>query len=167
MEGRGSARVLGVERNQILNVGLLARERATASAGILIVYTRDATIAGNTVEGVARFASTSSRRYGIAAATCGHVRITGNVVSDVGPPEEFAGTVAGIALLSTFQHGDILDNTSRRALVVPQRPLSEWIGILVAGAVVSHDALGYAHAVADERNIFTLEFEAARIVRFA
>jgi hypothetical protein len=128
--GRALARVLGIERNQVLNVGLLAREGSTVG-GILVGQADDITIAGNTVEGVGVASASASRRYGIATSACRGVRITGNVVSDVGPPAQFTGLTAGIAVLDGFVHADVLDNTSRRAASLHATPVSEWIGILV------------------------------------
>jgi hypothetical protein len=129
-EGKAIARLLGIERNQILNVGLLAREGGTVG-GILVGDTDEITIAGNTVEGVGVLGISASRRYGIATSACRAVRITGNVVANVGPPNQFTGLAAGIAVLDGFAHADVLDNTSRRGDTLHATPVSDWIGILI------------------------------------
>ena len=41
--------------------------------------------------------------------------MSANTVADVGPPDEFLGLSAGIAVLDHFQRADVLDNAVRRA----------------------------------------------------
>ena len=85
MIGRGAAQELRVERNQLLNIGLLRDGDGQTAAGIQVSASRDVTIAGNTVDQVGVGAVSAALRWGIAADACQSVRITGNTVT-VGRP---------------------------------------------------------------------------------
>ena len=52
MAAKAAADVLSVERNQVLQVGLLQDQRADVAVGIQLAHARDVAIAGNVVEGV-------------------------------------------------------------------------------------------------------------------
>jgi hypothetical protein len=138
MEGT-TANLLTVESNQVLGVAMLPVAAKTGvAAGILLLSTKNATVVGNTVAGVASVGTGSEVRRGIAVRGAGTVRITGNDVSEVAPEEEFLGMAVGIAVESGFQQADVTDNIVRRGSGASGDDLSSpWIGIMVAGGAAA------------------------------
>jgi hypothetical protein len=133
MDEAAVATTLEVARNQLLDIGLLQNERTEIAVGILLLHTRDASVTGNTIERVGLTSPGALARLGVAVGGSQSIRITDNTVVDLGPPDEFVGFAAGVLVADRFQRADVLDNSVRRADTVPDRRLSEWFGILIAG----------------------------------
>jgi Family of unknown function (DUF6519) len=133
----GLAEVLAIEGNQVRDVGLRDGEQSVP-AGILVRGVGDAVIAGNLVEDVGTAAKLARRHVGIAANDCASIRITGNTVARIAPPDEFLGLSAGIAVLDPFERADVLDNGVRRNDgEPPPDPRSDWVGVLVGARAKS------------------------------
>ena len=167
MDAKAAADVLSVERNQVLRVGLLQDQRADVAVGIQLAHARDVAIAGNVVEGVGVASEGALGRIGILAIRCESTRVSANTVADVGPPDEFIGLSAGIAVLDYFQRADVLDNAVRRADdAPPANAAGEWFGIVIAGGDwAAAPALGSATLVG-EKNVYTMLGLAGRMVVF-
>jgi hypothetical protein len=165
MDGRATAEVLGVERNQLLRLGLLQDQRTQSAVGILLAHSRDVSVLDNHVEAVGLDSAEALVRVGIGLLRCQSVRISGNTVADVAPAE-FLGLSAGIAVLDRFQRVDVLDNGVRRAEAVG-KPVGEWFGILIAGAAERAAPTLGSVTVASQSNVYTLLPAEGRIISFA
>jgi hypothetical protein len=78
-------------------------------------------------------------RAGILVMASDDVRVTGNVVDEIGAQEQFLGIAAGIAVLGPFERLSVSDNSSRFG---PERPAPAeggWFALLIqsAGRVVT------------------------------
>jgi hypothetical protein len=145
MTGDGSANVLAVERNQILDVGLLDQTATGVAAGILVARSTDVVVAHNVVKGVGAAMAGAGARAGIELSGCDSIRVSGNTVADVGPTDDFLGLGAGIVLLDRFERADVIDNAVRRADTTPAAiSSSAWIGILIAGSAFTQKEFGIA-----------------------
>jgi hypothetical protein len=172
MADKGSADVLAVERNQILNVGLLENTRTSVPVGVLLTQSGDVAVAHNIVKGVGLEASSAVARAGIVITGCETIRVADNTVTDVGPADEFLGLGAGIVVLDRFQRADVLDNCVRRAEAAPSgTPTSEWLGILigstaaVAGHGVTTGPLQTSYSVAGKQNLYRVVARLGRLVK--
>jgi hypothetical protein len=114
--GKGAAVRLTVENNHLLDVAGV--EKAAFLAGIHLVRVRDAEVAGNLLDGVG-LRATVNRLAGIQAVACASLRIAGNRVVNVGPPEGHLPDVSGIAVLGTFSSVSVADNVVRRSGAAP------------------------------------------------
>jgi hypothetical protein len=167
MDGRASGRLVAVERNQVLDVGLLQNERTDGVAGIQLGRCRDVSIVGNEVDGVGLSSPLARFRFGIAAAGCQGVRITGNTVADVAPADDFVGLSAGILVVDPFQRADVLDNSVRRADTGPSgQPRSEWFGILIAGVKEFAEPLAGTVVLIAGDQMFSFFAQAGRAFEF-
>jgi Family of unknown function (DUF6519)/Right handed beta helix region len=163
MDEKAVATTLDVSRNQLLDIGLLQDERTEIAVGILLLQTRDARVAGNTIERVGLVSPGALARLGVAVGGCQSIRVTDNTVVDLGPPDEFVGFSAGIIVLDRFQRADVLDNSVRRADTVPDRRLSEWFGILIGGLGKFQPVKATVSANVGDR-LFTFQGAAGRLV---
>jgi hypothetical protein len=164
MDGRATAQVLGVERNQLRRIGLLQDQRTQFAVGILLAHSRDVAVQDNHVEAVGLSSEEAIARFGIGLVRCQSIRVGGNTVADVAPAE-FLGLSAGIAVLDRFQRTDVLDNGVRRA-EAPGKPVGEWFGILIAGAELeTMPSLG-SFTVEGTSNVYTLLPVDGRIISF-
>jgi hypothetical protein len=147
----GLAEVLAIEGNRVRDVGLRDDERLVP-AGILVRAVGDAVIAANVVEDVGTAAKLARGHVGIAASDCASIRIIGNTVARIAPPDEFLGLSAGIALLDPFERADVLDNGVRRNDgEPPQDPRSEWVGVLVGARAKSMSVEASTVTLGDRR----------------
>jgi hypothetical protein len=100
------------------------------------------------VSGVGTAAKAPLAHSGIVVGDCASVRIAGNTVIGVAPPDEFVGISAGIGIVDAFEQAAVLDNSVTRADGdPPAEPHSSWFGIFIGGA---------AHGVLPERAFIAL-----------
>jgi Family of unknown function (DUF6519)/Right handed beta helix region len=135
MSEAGAARELRVERNDVLDAGLLRDGAGQVAAAVQLSNVSDVSVVGNAVAAIGVGAVSASLRWGIAVDSCQSIRIADNTVASVGPPAEFTGISAGIVVLDAFRRADVLDNSVRRVDDGgKEQPLSRWFGILIAAA---------------------------------
>lgn len=175
MAGDVAAQVLEVEQNQVLRVALLQDQRPDIAAGILLANVTELSVTGNVVEEVGVDGEGALARFGIVTSRCRSIRISANKVADVGPPDEFLGLGAGIAVLDAFQRADVLDNAVRRSEKLDGAPTSgEWFGILIAGGEATKagelgrftEASG-SFTVLGTASGYTFLGDVGRVIRFA
>jgi hypothetical protein len=152
MEEGSSAEVLNIENNQILNI---ASKVEHSVVGIRLLKTDQAEVASNTIRGVGRGPTQKSPCWGIQVVASSSVRIAGNEVVDIGPPE-FVKESAGIEVLASFDRVDVVDNLIRRSQQPPKEPgTSSWFALRIreskADFTVVDENIGY---VAVETLIF-------------
>ena len=85
-------------------------------------------------------------RAGILVLACSDVRLTANVVDEVGPPAGFLGFAAGIAVLGPFAMASISDNSSRFSTQTPAPQQGNWIALLI-GSIAVTGIVGFAREV--------------------
>jgi hypothetical protein len=131
----GSADVLTVENNQLLNIGPRRTQDVVSVAGIRILAAERADVIGNVVRGVGLEAVTSRSRVGILVIGSRHVRVAGNEVTDVGPAEA-VGESLGIEATVLFGRLDVVENTVRRSRAQPVQGGTDWLALRVRGRVL-------------------------------
>ena len=132
MNDGSEAAVLSVENNQVLNAGIL-NQTGTALAGIRVVRAQQADVAGNVVRGFGVQAVQNPSRIGIEIVAARSVRVTGNDLSDIGPPGEFVQVGAGILIRPPFDRVDVGDNSVRRQQQPGGDPdASAWNAVVIA-----------------------------------
>lgn len=117
-----NASSISIENNQLRNIGGTDRSSTAAVLGIAVGFADTAIIAGNTIRAVGVNSVLSSLIAGIATIAAPHVRVSGNDVSELAPPGDFAGGLAaGILSLPPQVQFDVLHNSVQRdAATVPQ-----------------------------------------------
>lgn len=129
---KGSADVLSIENNQLLNIAPKSNQDDAPLAGIRIQMAKQADIAGNTIRGLGQIAKQNPSRVGILAiASSG--RIAGNTVSGIGP-EDFIGRSysAGIEVQAPFGGLEVTDNTVLPGLETGGGPdIGHWYALRV------------------------------------
>jgi hypothetical protein len=138
-EEKGSADVLSVENNQLLDLGPRIRTDNSAAVGILLRQVTQATVASNTISGIGTKATAGARLVGIGIVACAAVRIVGNEIVDVGPAQEFLRESGGILVFSPFDRVDVADNVVRRTQQLPDNPdtKSDWYALFIQGSKTS------------------------------
>lgn len=135
MDEGSSAEVLSIENNQLSNIAPREDADARSAVGVRLLNAQQAHLVGNTVKGIGRSATGSSRRAGIQVIASSLVRISGNEVGEVGPAGEFAGLTAGIDVLPTFGSVDVLDNTVTRGEAPEGRSAgANWQAVRIRGS---------------------------------
>jgi hypothetical protein len=149
VEGQGAAERVAVENNQVLDVTQTAFVGdVSASIGILVLKAVSAAIVGNTVARVGIDAQNALLRLGIGVAAVEDVRVAGNEVDAVGPPDGFVGTAAGIMVLGPFENASVSDNRARFDADQPFPKQGAWVAIAVdAAGAASNSFEGGAAAV--------------------
>ncbi len=141
-EARGRSADVSVHGNEVRDVGNAEGAKGSV-VGILVNHAASASVADNTVIGVARIQADLRVRAGIIVVACGEARVTGNTVDEVGPSEGFVGDAFGIALLGPFGTSIVGHNSVRRSKAVPDAE-GRWIALLAssAGAVALTGSAG-------------------------
>ena len=121
-EDKGTADAIAVENNQLIDIAPAANSADAAPAGVRVINARSATIAGNTVRGLALQAVQAFARVGLQAVGCAQVRVAGNEVVDIGPVQDFAASAAGIEIVRPYDRVDVNDNIVRRHAVASTAP---------------------------------------------
>jgi hypothetical protein len=91
-------------------------------------------VVNNTISSVGLQAPTH-RCVGVQLAASSEVRVAGNEIVDIGPPEGSAQTSAGVESIGVFEELDVSGNTVRRSAAPSQAVDSaEWYAVLISGA---------------------------------
>ncbi len=123
MTGAASAGSLSIENNHLRDIGSRAgnspRELVRTTIGIGITRTGSASVVGNTLRKIGLDASENNKQLiaGIAAFSVQHPRVSGNVVSEIGPLADFGGTVAGISIRAPYRQTEVMHNHVERDAV--------------------------------------------------
>jgi hypothetical protein len=135
-EEKGSAGVLSIENNQLLDIGPKIRADDNTAVGILLRQVTQAEVASNTISGVGTEAAAGARLVGIGIVACASVRIVGNEIVDIGPAQEFMRESGGILIFPPFDRVDVADNVVRRSRQLPNDPdaRSDWYALFIQGS---------------------------------
>jgi hypothetical protein len=134
MEPSSSADELSIANNQLQAIGVQPDAKLPL-AGIQLFQVAQAEVASNTLTQVAINPQQSSPLLvGILVMASAIVRIAGNRIIGVGPPDVFAGQGYGILVQNTFDQLDIVENLVWRGQgTVSDRFGMTWFALGVAG----------------------------------
>ncbi len=115
---------LSVENNHLRSIGLRAAGAASGmTLGIGITRTETATVAGNTLRQIGQDVAENKQFVaGIAAFSVQRPSINGNDIMEVGPLENFGGTVAGISVRAPYAQAEIFQNHVERDAQISHQP---------------------------------------------
>ncbi|MGY1409187.1 DUF6519 domain-containing protein [Luteimonas sp. A611] len=160
-----------IENNHVRDItGAPGEAKATIVAGIAVLRTAAATIAGNQVREIARGGEQRvSLSAGIVATGVSRSRIHGNEVSGIGPVGDFAGAGVGLLVQAPLDRTEIAHNQVQRDDGT-QAGTSPWYALLVGGvgarvaneAVADVDLSVAAAAVHHTVNLSTVRLDARR-----
>lgn len=150
IEGRGAAEHAAVHNNEVLDVA--TAEGGTDSAvGIALARTRSLAVADNTVVRVAPGLVEGRVRAGIVVLSSGDVRVSGNVVGEIGPPEGYLGIAAGVVVVGPFERLSVSENSVRFGPDRPAPPEGGWHALLIQSAGRELVRVGAARAAVPVR----------------
>lgn len=135
MQEEASAGQLSIENNQILRSGL-RNDPQTQLAAIRVSRVNQLDIAANSIDQYALAAVQNPARTAIDVFACRSVRICGNDLSNLAPPQ-FVKTGAGILVRSPFDRVDVVDNSVRRSTGAAVAGASGWIAVSIAQALTA------------------------------
>jgi hypothetical protein len=145
VDQKGSAAVLEVENNHVLQTAGEANVEGQELAGIRLLNTAHASLTGNIVSGVGAKAIQSSSRVGIQiVGPSQSIRVSGNDVSEIGPAAEFFREAVGIQYLGPFDRLEVVENRVRRSEAAAQGTPSAWTALDIHGLTVGGSIVGKA-----------------------
>ena len=134
MGDKSSAQVITVENNRIANIRPQPDNEIVPVVGVRLFDATRAEVVNNTISGVGLQAPTH-RCVGVQLAASSEVRIAGNEIVDIGPPEGNAQTSAGVESIGVFEELEVSGNTVRRSTAAGQTiDSAEWYAVLISGA---------------------------------
>lgn len=146
---------VSIENNHLRNIGAGG---GSVVIGIGVLRAEAATIAGNTIRAVGVQTQQSSLVAAILTFGVQRARISGNEVTDIAPPADFLGTVAGIMLRAPYLQFEVNDNHVQRDAVPSTQPSSGIWHALMAGDA---DTESTSSRVA---NFATVRVDSARVL---
>lgn len=164
MTDAASAGSLSIENNHLRDIGLRTANAIGAGTGMTlgigITRTEAATVAGNTLRRIGlETAENADLIAGIAAFSVQHPRISGNVVSELGPEGGIRGIVAGISIRAPYLQTEVMHNHVQRDVQVNNTESdTAWFALQIdeptlGGKVLSRIALHTALRVDASRTL--------------
>jgi hypothetical protein len=134
MDRTSRADVLSIANNQLHNIGVQPNTELPL-AGIQLYRVAQAEVTSNTLNQVATGPQPVRLMAGILVMASAVVRIAGNQIIGVGPPEVFRGQGFGILVQNTFDQVEIVENLVRRGPGQSNERFSmSWYALGVQGA---------------------------------
>ena len=112
IEEKGRAERVVVDDNEVFDVAT-AEGSSGFGLGIHVANSGAAAVLGNTVVRVGPGFAEGAELAGIVVTASEDVRISGNVVEEIGPQEGYVGLAAGIAVIGPFERASVSDNSVR------------------------------------------------------
>ncbi len=158
MSSESSAENVSVENNQLIDLGgvsAAASESLQFFTGIQLVRVRNGEIASNVLDRIAIRASLIRQLTGVQILSPTRLRISGNRIENLGPPNAQLHDVTGIAVLGSFEEVVVSENCVRRGEVDQASDSSNWRALqighqpkpLVIGAMLMIYAKGIEAAL--------------------
>ncbi len=125
---------LSIENNHLRGIGLRANASSTGMAlGIGLFRTESATVVGNTLRQIGLEVLDSKQLVaGIATFSVQRLRISGNDILEVGPPDNFGGVAAGISVRAPYAQAFIVHNHVERDAQVSHQPSDiAWLALQI------------------------------------
>jgi hypothetical protein len=127
IDGDGRADRVAVDNNEVFDVS----GTGDGAAGIGLMRAASVTVAGNTVLRVGQQLENAILRAGVYVLASNDVRITENVVDEIGPPGGYVGLAAGISVFGPFAAASVSDNSSRFGAEAPAPQQGTWAALLI------------------------------------
>ncbi len=122
MDAGASAGNLSVEHNQLFNIAPEFNSLGESIFGMFLINCDQVNVIGNTIKGVGRGSLQGAHRAGLRMIACQGAKIEGNVVLEVGPPDEFISTSYGVEVIGPYDRLEIVNNFIRRDENPPESP---------------------------------------------
>lgn len=126
MTGSADDGSVSIENNHLRDIGLTANATTVGpgeTVGISLTRVEAATVAGNTLRRLGVSAAPGQQLIaGIAMLSVQRLRIGGNEVTEVGPLEDFGGTVAGIMIRAPYSQAEVHHNHVERDVQFTRAP---------------------------------------------
>jgi hypothetical protein len=147
MEAKCSAEHVVVDNNELLDLAAGAENKATSA--IALANAGSATVVGNTI---LRFAVVRAETplAAVVVAASRVVRISGNVLQEIGGPDSFKGVAVGLLVTGPFDSATVSEN-SVRPTTVP-RDGAIWHALLIQSPGMELTSLGGRLAVIPTRD---------------
>lgn len=130
---------VSIENNHLRNiVGGNPDNNFGIVAGISVLRTEAATVAGNQIREVARTTQNRSLSAGVLISGVTRSRIHGNEISEIGPASDFAGGAAGILVRAPLDQTEIANNQVRRD-DESNASGSTWLALMIQGGGTEFD----------------------------
>jgi hypothetical protein len=134
MSDKSSAQVIVIENNRIANIRQRSDTEIGSVFGVRLFDAARGEVVNNTITGVG-LQGPGARCVGVQLAASSEVRVAGNEIVDIGPPEGNAQTSAGVESIGAFEELDVSGNTVRRSAAATQViDAAEWYAVLISGA---------------------------------
>lgn len=133
IEDKGQAERVAIEDNEVFDVAT-GEPSTRFVAGIHVAASGSAAIVANTVARLAPGFRDGAELAGILATATEDVRISGNVVDEIGPQDGYEGFAAGIAVVGPFERASVSDNAVRFGPGVPGPVNGTWWALLIQSA---------------------------------
>src|SRR5918992_2504720 len=146
VELKGQAERVAVENNEVFDVAAGEGESGFP-IGIFVRNSLSAAVVGNTVVRLATEQRERVEVAGIAVATTEDVRIAGNLVDEIGPPDVFDGFAGGIVVAGPFERASVTDNSVRYRRNQPGPVQGFWWALLVQSAGSFRTRVAAEHVV--------------------
>lgn len=131
MEEDAESDSASIENNHVRAIGgAVPAPNGGIVAGIAVIRTSAATIAGNQVHEVGTAQQVRLLSAGVMVSGVERSRINGNEISRIGPPVRIAGRAVGILVRAPIGHAEIAGNNVRRDDEA-QADESEWYALVV------------------------------------
>ena len=131
-EDEAQADSVAIENNQISDIGNTLVDLIDSVVGIGVSRSDVATVAGNTLRRIGQQAHRVSLCAGIAAFGVQRLRVSGNDISAVAPPDEYIGLGAGIMVRAPYAQVDVAFNhVDRDDAVSAQSAKATWLALLI------------------------------------
>ncbi len=146
IEGRGAAERVAVDNNEVFDV-IGARAGIGEAVGILLLRAASIAVVGNTVARVGVALRDGLIRAGIVVLAADDIRVSGNVVDDIGPPDGFVNAALGIGVVGPFAAASVSDNSSRFSAQRVAPTQGGWHALLIQSAARGPVTVGGTAAV--------------------
>ena len=131
-EDEAEAASVAIENNQISDIGSTFVDQIGSVVGIGVLRSDAATVAGNTLRRIGQQAHRVSLCAAIAAFSVQRLRVSGNDISAVAPPDEYIGLGAGIMVRAPYAQADVAFNhVDRDDPVLAQAAKATWQALLI------------------------------------
>ncbi len=149
---------VSIENNHLRNIGPSVEGRNTAVAAIGVRRADTATIRGNTVRTVGAQTRLGAFCAGIHTLGVMRAHVSGNEVTEIAPPRDFGGVVAGILLRAPFRQFEVSHNHVERDTSASTQPVGGTRLALIAADIDPRNPL------ARIGNLTTLRVDNTRVL---
>jgi hypothetical protein len=112
IEGQGAAERVAVDNNEVLDVA--TNEGANTAFGIVLTRATSAALVGNTIARVGQASTGATLRAGVLVFAIEDLRVSQNVINEIGPEGGFLGSASGLVVVGPFDAASIAEHVAFR-----------------------------------------------------